>query len=304
MANAFEGETAHSAEHFGDARDFWYNADFLQLLQRRWRLGEARSVLELGSGAGHFSRVLLALAAPDATLVGVDREPRWVEVATAKAQAAGWLNRARYQQGSADQLPFEDASFDLVTCQTLLIHCPDPAAVVAEMVRVTRPGGRVLICEPNNLHGPLVVPASLTAPMEELLAQIDLQARCERGKRALGEGDNSLGEAVPALMHEAGLQQIQVFHNDRTFALVPPYDQPGQREVVEELISAFEREVWMWDRACTERYFVAGGGDPAMFPERWALVGRQFAAQVEALRAGRYVQPGGSVMYVASGIRA
>lgn len=139
MANAFEGETAHSAEHFGDARDFWYNADFLQLLQRRWRLGEARSVLELGSGAGHFSRVVLALVAPDATLVGVDREPRWVEVATAKAQAAGWSDRVRYQQGSADRLPFEDASFDLVTCQTLLIHCPDPAAVVAEMVRVTRP---------------------------------------------------------------------------------------------------------------------------------------------------------------------
>lgn len=162
----------------------------------------------------------------------------------------------------------------------------------------------MLICEPNNLHGPLVVPASLTAPIEELLAQIDLQARCERGKRALGEGDNSLGEAVPGLMHEAGLQQIQVFHNDRTFALVPPYDQPGEREVVEELISAFEREVWMWDRACTERYFLAGGGDPAVFPERWALVGRQLAAQVEALRAGRYVQPGGSVMYVASGIRA
>ncbi len=46
--------------------------------------------------------------------------------------------------GSAEALPVEDASFDVVLCTQVLEHCDQPAAVVAELRRVTRPGGRVL----------------------------------------------------------------------------------------------------------------------------------------------------------------
>ena len=79
----------HSAEYFGDQRDFWWNRDFVELMARRWQLSQARSVLEVGSGVGHWSRVLAPSLAPEAKLVGVEREPKWVAEATARAQAHG-----------------------------------------------------------------------------------------------------------------------------------------------------------------------------------------------------------------------
>ena len=51
------------------------------------------------------------------------------------------------QVADAEQLPHSDASVDLVTCVDSLHHCPDPAAALAEMHRVTRPGGGLVLGE-------------------------------------------------------------------------------------------------------------------------------------------------------------
>jgi SAM-dependent methyltransferase len=59
--------------------------------------------------------------------------------------------RLRFEQGSALALPFPDRSFDIVAGHTFLEHTPDPAQVLREMVRVTRPSGFVAIVGPNLL---------------------------------------------------------------------------------------------------------------------------------------------------------
>jgi hypothetical protein len=51
----------HSAEYFGAERDLWWNRDFLELLSRRFRLGTARSLLDVGSGLGHWGALLAPL---------------------------------------------------------------------------------------------------------------------------------------------------------------------------------------------------------------------------------------------------
>lgn len=303
MANEFAGEEAHSAEYFGDTRDYWYNPDFLQLLRRRLGLDSVRTALDVGSGAGHWSRVLATMLPEDALLVGIDREERWVQAATDRAGVAGLGHRFRYQQANGDALPFPDDTFDLVTCQTVLIHCADPRAVLTEMIRVTRPGGRVLVAEPNNLTGTMLSPHALSLPIDELLAMVGLEVRCERGKTALGEGDNSLGERVPALFASLGLRDVSICLNDRAVALIPPYEAPGNRAWVEEVESSFARELWMWDHATTERYFLAGGGAAAEFAGLWALAGRTCGRLVEEVKAGTYVQGGGFVMYLVSGTK-
>ncbi|MGO9751064.1 MAG: hypothetical protein ACLP22_06025 [Solirubrobacteraceae bacterium] len=63
----------HSAVHFDEQRDFWWNLDFLRLVAARLDLARARSVLDVGSGLGHWGRALLAVLSPQVTVVAAGR---------------------------------------------------------------------------------------------------------------------------------------------------------------------------------------------------------------------------------------
>lgn len=296
-------EERHSENWFGDWRDHWWNADFVALIARRWGLGAASRVLDVGCGVGHWGRVLLPHMASTTTLVGVDREPDWVVEATARAQARGLGERTRYVQGTVEALPFEDASFDLVTCQTVIMHLRDPLAGLREMLRVLTPGGRILLAEPNN-RASQVVPIDPDDPIEDQLALIDLELRAERGKMALGEGDNSIGERVPGLLATLGVEGIQAYQSDKVHMFVPPYTSADERARIEDQRDIVERQLWIADEAGSRRYYVAGGGREADFPARWALQMRANAKTYEALVRGDHAQTGGTVFYLVSGTRS
>ncbi len=203
---------------------------------------------------------------------GVDRDPLWVEKAAARAAAQGLADRFSYRVAVAEKLPFADASFDLVTCQTLLIHTPEPGAAVDEMVRVARPGGLILAAEPNNVASALILDSlSFHDPVEDILARVRLQLTCERGKAALGEGNNSVGDLVPGLFAARDLVDIRVYLNDKTNALLPPYDSAEQRAMLEEHADFKQRDFWIWSRADTQRYFLAGGGRAEEFDALWSV---------------------------------
>lgn len=292
--------TRHSEEWFGDWRDHWWNHDFVALLAARFDLGAVRSALDVGSGQGHWGRVLMPHLHEDAVMVGVEREPDWVAAATARAAGHGLAERLRYVHGVAEALPLPDDSFDLVTCQTLLMHLPDPARGLAEMVRVTRPGGLVLCVEPNNLANS-VARLGMSLTPEEAIALFELELRAERGKAALGEGDNSFGEALPGHMHAAGLADIQVYTTDKAMPLLPPYDSEEARALVLEWRKIVDCSLWLADEAGSRRYWLAGGGDGAAWPERWALLMRTQRAVVEGLDAGTATPAGGTLGYIVGG---
>ena len=263
-------EKPHSAEYFGDQRDFWWNPDFMALMAERWQLSQARHILDAGCGIGHWGRVLAPFLSPDAALTGVDREPEWVEKATALAKAKG-LSRFSYRQDDANSLPFGDAQFDLVTCQTLLIHVPDPRATLKEFMRVLKPGGLLALSEPNNLAGSLVRDSeNFNGDIDVLMDAARLQALCERGKAALGLGNNSVGDLLPGLLHEAGLEDIQVYLSDKATLTLPNQSTPGQAAGLAQTEDWLERDFWIWEKAETESYFRAGGGAPAEFQKLWA----------------------------------
>ena len=85
MGNEFKGEKAHSAEHFGDTRDHWYNQDFLPLMAKRWRLDAVRDVLDVGCGVGHWSMLLASVMFDEVRVTGIDREAIWTERAKGRA---------------------------------------------------------------------------------------------------------------------------------------------------------------------------------------------------------------------------
>jgi ubiquinone/menaquinone biosynthesis C-methylase UbiE len=113
----------------------------------------ARRVLDVGCGTGALT---VALARRGMDVVAVDHSPYMLEVAERKARELGVLERISFVRGDATMLPFSDEAFDAVTCQRMLHHLmPTPDDVVIEIVRVTRPGGSIYICEPTTAHTPV-----------------------------------------------------------------------------------------------------------------------------------------------------
>jgi ubiquinone/menaquinone biosynthesis C-methylase UbiE len=272
MANEFRTLESHSAEYFGDTRDYWWNLDFLELIGKRLSFDRVQDALDVGSGVGHWGQMLAKVIPSTARVHGVDREPLWVEKAAARAAAHGLADRFKYQVGVAERLPFADASFDLVTCQTVLIHTLDPGAAIDEMVRVARPGGLILAAEPNNVARALMLDSvSFHDPVDEILARVRFQLVCERGKAALGEGNNSIGDLVPSLLAERELVDIRVYLNDKADILLPPYDSPAQRAMLQERADFKDRDFWIWSRQDTHRYFLAGGGCESEFDALWLI---------------------------------
>ncbi len=261
MDNPFKGRPEHSAEYFGDTRDHWWNLDFLQLIAKRWGLETVRDTLDVGCGVGHWGKLLASVMPECVRVTGVDREPQWVEQATARARSSGVADRFSYRLGEAEHLPFADNSFDLATCQTLLIHLPNPERAISEMLRVTKPGGLVAVAEPNNLAESLLLDSITNrASIDELVELVRFQLTCERGKVALGEGDNSLGNRVAGLFTSQGLVSVEVYVNDKATAIFPPYDADEQRAFSEEARDRVARRFWNWSEADTRRYFLAGAG--------------------------------------------
>ncbi len=304
--NDLDAETYHQLAAFeGDWRDQWWHDDFLALCAARWELSAVHRVLDVGCGAGHWGLRLLPLCAPDAQLVGVDREKAFLADARARADARGLAGRCTWAVAHGESLPFDDGAFDLVTCQTVLMHAADARDVLTEMVRVTRPGGLVLAAEPENAVGEILYArAEPRGTLDETLAIVRLYLTAAGGKRALGHGDEDIAGRLPGLFAAAGLGEVRCLHNDKTAVLVPPYEHPHQKRDVEVLLGFWtgEDEVAAL-RALYRSRFLAGGGTEADFETCWTHARARQLRSAEALRAGTFTMAGGHAHYAISGRR-
>jgi SAM-dependent methyltransferase len=100
--------------------------------------GDERA-LDVGTGAGALA---FALAPLVREVVGLDPVPELLELARARS-----LSNTEFVEGDGTALPFPDASFDLAGTHRTLHHVAQPERVVAELARVTRPGGQVLVVD-------------------------------------------------------------------------------------------------------------------------------------------------------------
>jgi demethylmenaquinone methyltransferase/2-methoxy-6-polyprenyl-1,4-benzoquinol methylase len=103
-------------------------------------------VLDLATGTGDLA-LMIARLHPDATVIGSDPSSRMLEVGVQKVARVGLADRVSLELGDAQALPYEDDAFDGCCIAFGIRNVPDRSAALAEMARVTRPGGRVAVLE-------------------------------------------------------------------------------------------------------------------------------------------------------------
>jgi ubiquinone/menaquinone biosynthesis C-methylase UbiE len=151
----------------------WEDGDFSQVAKHieaeakafvdRLNVGPGAKVLDVACGSGNSA---IEFAADGAEVTGLDLASNLLEVAAQRAKAAGL--DLRLDQGDAEDLPYEDNSFDLVATMYGAMFAPRPEVVASELVRVCRPGGRVAMANwtPDGFAGQMFKVASryLTPP--------------------------------------------------------------------------------------------------------------------------------------------
>ena len=110
------------------------------------RLKPGEQVLDLGCGAGTDSLIAAQMVGSEGSVAGIDMTAEMLEKARAAAVELGAEN-VEFVEGEVERLPFADMSFDVVISNGVIDLVPDKDAVVSEIHRVLRPGGRIQIAD-------------------------------------------------------------------------------------------------------------------------------------------------------------
>ncbi|MGB5211550.1 MAG: methyltransferase domain-containing protein [Gammaproteobacteria bacterium] len=217
-------------------------------------ISDGDDVLDVGCGTGVFAREVTRRVGANGSVTGIDLSESMLGVA--REMAAG----VDFHQGSATNLPFEDASFDAVVSSFMLMFVPDPAQAIREMQRVLRPGGRLVVGVWQGLQDNLVY-AALVAATDEVLGKEAAESMA--WPFALG----ATGQ-LSAVFEAAGIQDIQTTAHDGT-ARFPSVEDFVSTEIRAWLLadSADDQHIRAIGLELRSRYpdFVASAG-PIEFP--------------------------------------
>jgi SAM-dependent methyltransferase len=170
---------------------------FAEELLDRAHLSKGERLLDIATGTGIVLRQARARRPDLGRVVGLDLTPGMLAVARDRSEGLD----IEFVEGDALSLPFEDGSFDVVTCQQGLQFFPDREQALREVVRVLAPGGRAVVacwCEIDEAPGHLALAGALGRhfPEREAVA---------RAPFSLADGD-----ALAGLLSGAGLTDVEV----------------------------------------------------------------------------------------------
>ena len=209
-------------------------------------------VLDVGSGPGHTAMAIAQRVSPGGHVTGVDINGEFVERAGKRAAAAGLESSLDYRCCEFPPLPFADASFDRVWCKNVLEYVDDAAATMAEMARVTAPGG-------------IVTAVDSDWEMMALEMGEETRERTERvvaAAKSIAVNEPRIGRRLFHLCLAAGLQDVEV----KVFA------NPDRRGLMAGML-----------RNSIARYALDSHKVPASTVQQW------LSDVEQALQAGRYL---------------
>jgi len=190
-------------------------------------------VLDVGCGTGDDARVMAERVAPTGLVVGIDNSQAMIEEAHRRAQG---LSNIAFRVIDAAKLPMHDECFHASRADRSLMHVPDSKQVLAEMIRVTKPGGRIVVFEVD--FETLTIDAQ-----DRLLARKIIHTWCD------GFKNGWLGRSMPRILRELGLREISV--TPYVMILTPGMALPllgaatTQRAVQNGTVTLAEGQTWL-----------------------------------------------------------
>lgn len=206
-------------------------------------------MLDVACGAGQIS---IPAARAGLQVTGIDIASNLIEQARARARAEGL--DVRFDEGDAEMLPYEDAEFDLVVSLIGAMFAPRPERVAAELVRVCRPGGRIVMAnwtpeghigQMFKIIGKHAPPPPLMAPPMKWGDEATVRERLKEGIAKLDTTERTYSMRYPFPPAEV-VEFFRVYYGptNRAFAAL---DATGQSELRRDL-----EELWARNNLATD----------------------------------------------------
>lgn len=197
-------------------------------------------LVEVGSGSGILCRMFAPQLQPGGWIVGVDISTEMSAQAQMYALSEGIRNGIAFETSTAESLPYPEASFDGAIAARLLLHVANPDAVIQEMKRVVKPGGRVVVMDWD------FETVTVDHPDQELSRRILHWRNDHHG------GNNWSGRQLWRRMRAAGLQSLSVHPwvsvtHSETDGLTQSLWRAAQVACEGGAISPAEQEAWIFE---------------------------------------------------------
>jgi SAM-dependent methyltransferase len=218
----------------------------LELLSS-WQLSPGSTLLDVACGAG---QIAIPAARTGVRVTGVDIATNSLEQARARAAAEGLT--LQFDEGDAEALPYPDASFDTVVSLVGAMFAPRPERVAAELVRVTRRGGRIIMVNwtPNGFVGQMFKAIAKHVPPPPGVPPAGLWGDEATVRERFGSRVSDLNltrGSYPAFDYPFGVPEVVAFFRQnygpmkRAFAVLEIEAQDALRTDLEAVFSSHNR---------------------------------------------------------------
>lgn len=209
--------TPHSLDQISDERLQWWRKPQLKYILETEDVECPSSALDVGVGEGHWSNLLFSnFDERCIAITGVDQENHWI-TASGEYLKKNLLGHCYAPElGCAYSLGVPGERFDIVTCQTLLMHLDRPGEALNEMCRVLKPGGVLLISEPLNQINMALTSLLLFVDKPRIGQTIwHFWLLYHSTLKRLGYGDHNIASHLPNLINQTRkIEKLSAYHSD------------------------------------------------------------------------------------------
>ena len=192
-------------------RSLYLNVDYLQfLVEKVWKITKKVDVVDFGCGYGYLGLVLMPLLPEGSTYTGVDISEELIKKGREIFKSVPFNHK--FILSSANGVPENDDTFDIAICNSVLMHIPEPDAVLTEMKRITKNDGMIITCESNwnAVNALLYIDGIKKSKITDLgFLQILFERVHEKTKT-----DGNIGMKMPVIMARNNIKNIQARISD------------------------------------------------------------------------------------------